>query len=629
MEKSRSEEQTKRPIIMFTHAEEKKSEEMVAFGPDIMKENTTYEKTKETLFSLSDRADELSKLDNNEMLALATECLENFVTRKEEWGNAGKWAETEMELVGKSGSQKGALALRLRLAFMVGCGLRTHVEALKCKINPQRRKPTLLRKVRDFGDSKVYGPASAGILGGTYEVWTRPDLIIDEPRDQEGVAVILGAGNNSIIGAYDVLHKIFTCRQTVLYKHHPLRPWLMSPYEVMFEPLTKRGYFSQILDPGIPQITKILSNSIVKHVHMTGSYNSANVIRETLALSRPTKLPKEIDSMMTCELGAVSPWIVAPGKYTRKELVNAATSIVASKKNFGGANCVAGQVVIIPEEWDQGSTLIKAIISELRRQPDSMAFYPGASKRLRHILSFYDKSRITAVSSDVKNPDGWKLTSDDYVSIVDCGTVGKEDFVDAALQIESFGPVLAIVKLPRGDTSEKDYLSDVASPFVNNKSNIFGCLSCNIITPPSTVGTEPIFKAIRSLRYGMIAVNEWIALGTMSAPLGGMWGANPLDKTGQSGNGFVGNQYNIPHAEKMVVYGNLVRPKFDETTQPPPVVINKVGIEIACRRGILSCFANFTRIILVQIATASYEKIGNNFFRILFISGLVSFIWVQ
>lgn len=102
------------------------------------------------------------------------------------------------------------------------------------------------------------------------------------------------------------------------------------------------------------------------------------------------------------------------------------------------------------------------------------------------------------------------------------------------------------------------------------------------MTPPDTIRSEPVQQAIKNLGYGMISVNEWVALAIMTS--GGVWGCHGLDHTRQSGRGFVGNPYRLPCVEKMVMYRDLrLKPAFDELTQPPPLFINKLGFELACR----------------------------------------------
>lgn len=551
---------------------------------DISTSNET-DKAQSLLKTLAFGADVLFGLSDAELLDIAREMLAVFTFKSNDWAHVEDWSLAEMELYGKAKFEKGASAVRLRTALAIGNCLRSYIERFEYTVgnsNGKKIKPELLRKTRQVGERKIFGPVSAGLLGGEFEIWTRPkDVPIG--KKSKGVNLVLGAGNQSMVSALDTLHFIFNERKAVLLKHHPLRPWLLAPYAIIFEPLIKKGFMAQLLDEGVHVSTKLVSNPIIDHVHITGSLDAFNKIKKTLASAHRNKTKHQIDSMISGELGCVSPWIINPGNYSTGDLKHAVCSIVASKKNNGGANCVAGQVLVLPKHWDQLKQFRTALLKELIRQPDSIAYYPGSHKRKEDILSAYDTSQVQHVASrSVKGCD--MLDQKDAVTIIECGTPGTQTYNDKALKIEAFGPVLAVVELEYEKSKEEDYLENVAVPFVNDKSNIFGCLSCNIITPNETTNGEKVQKAIENLNYGMIAVNEWAALAILPYVLGGVWGPYALDKTGQSGAGFIGNQYAIPHVEKMVLFRSLnVRPAFDEVSQPPSVFICYLGFSWATR----------------------------------------------
>lgn len=556
-------------------------------------------------------------LSDSERLKLAQELFDNFISRREEWANADQWSVREMDLVGKKGFVKGAAVLKLRMAFAVGNSLRSYIDYLQYMVRKAEvvnessfksantaaiPKPKLLQNVRSVGDALVYGPVGAGILGGEFEIWSRPNSIPTEEA-QPGVSLVLGAGNQSMVTCLDVLHIFFNLKHPVLIKHHPLRPWLMECYKIMFQPLIQRGYVAQVVDEGIPVTTQILSNPLCTHVHITGAITSCTAIENTLALSRPHKTTSEITKMVTSEVGCVSPWIINPGKYTSKEFGNIAKSIVSSKKNFGGANCVAGQVIIIPQKWDLKEEFLAAVTHEFSRQPDSVAYYPGAYKRRDDIISAYPSAKVkilkaneSTVSDDFENV----LTEADYVAMIQCGTPGS-GFNDKALTVEAFGPVMAVVEL-QNDDPQLDFLNKIAVPFVNDKTNIYGSLACNLVTPPATLRSDSVKQAIADLRYGMIGVNEWIALAIMASVNGGVWGANGLDESGVSGRGFVGNHYRIPCVEKIVTYRDLrLPPAFDELTQPPILFICRLGFEWACRSSMVTLAFNLFCVVVSSL----------------------------
>ena len=153
--------------------------------------------------------------------------------------------------------------------------------------------------------------------------------------------------------------------------------------------------------------------------------------------------------------------------------------------------------------------------------------------------------------------------------VVEYGSPGDEGYNPDPLLSEAFGPVLAIVELDHEESDEDDYLAKTA-PFVNDKDNIFGSLSCSVFTPLSkgkTYDRKGLQSALAALLYGGIGVNQCNMIGYVTAVKGGKWGGHPLEKLGQSGNGHVGDQYGIVGSKnaKAVVYGPSLenKPLFD------------------------------------------------------------------
>ena len=101
-----------------------------------------------------------------------------------------------------------------------------------------------------------------------------------------------------------------------------------------------------------------------------------------------------------------------------------------------------------------------------------------------------------------------KVTNADQVTIVECGTPGEEGYDPKPLISEAFGPVLAIVELvyeDGGSGDDDEYLAKTAVPFLNNKDNIFGSLSCSIFTPFDCDHVS-LQSALAALQYGAIVV---------------------------------------------------------------------------------------------------------------------------
>ncbi len=56
---------------------------------------------------------------------------------------------------------------------------------------------------------------------------------------------------------------------------------------------------------------------------------------------------------ITSELGGVSPIIIVPSDWTKRDLRYQAEHVVTQRLHDGGYNCIAGQVVVVSTDWPQ------------------------------------------------------------------------------------------------------------------------------------------------------------------------------------------------------------------------------------------------------------------------------------
>jgi hypothetical protein len=550
------------------------------------------------------------------------------------------------------------------------------------------RRRTFVARHDDVGvaSCEVYGPAPLGsIPGNTFEVWTSSapppvaaaaaaaaatsnderegaggedgddggeDAAAGEENDGGEICVVLCAGNQNFLSLIDILDNALRRRRRVLAKHHPLRPWLIGPYGVMLGPLIRRGYLAQVLDAGNDATGALLAHPAVGHVHVTGSFRTSRIVRGILRDGRPrggATPPSDaiVDSMITSELGCATPQILDDGTYTPSELMHAARIIAFGKKSNGGCNCLSAQVVVLPKRWVQKDDFRKALKEELARQPTMPCYYPGSLERKGDMLE-----RCRGAGSDVETvvadppSEGTRVGDGDHVSIVECGTPGEGGYDPIPLLEEAFGPVLAIVELDdpvvrpsssrgSGDAGDgdDDYLSRIVVPFLNDKDSIFGSLSCSIYTPSSkgkiAGDRRGLQRALASLQYGCVAVNQWNALGYFTASMGGMWGGHALESRMQSGNGIVGDLYGIidgdgrrgggrRSAAKAVVYGPplTAKPMFD-LASPPPTIVYDVLMEFACSPTAFSGAMNALGLVARRCVYGfvSYIPVINAYFK--------------
>lgn len=583
---------------------------------------------------LHDNIPPLATLPDEDMVTIAKEILQNTYTK--DWSEAGQWAEEEVKLYKIDGSAAAEFYMasgKLVMCTALTDYLRTFIEAIQYKLGKEVgvKEPELLSKKRNVGDDIVYGPVnvSSTLPGNSFEVWVsssdnveRTENDSEESSNEAGkVAVILGAGNQSFLSLIDVLDNVLRHRRPVILKHHPLRPWLAPLYAMILEPLSKRGYFSQCEDVSVEVTKALLSHPAVKHVHITGSFNTAKAVEDVLQKANPTLSSAKVRSMVTSELGCSTPQIIDNGDFTELELLHVARMIAAGKKSFCGSNCLSPQVVVLSKQWKQKDLFREKLMEELKRQPTTPCYYPGSVDKNKSLVDdckqFGSKcTRIVAPSVS----EGTKVSDSDHVVVVECGTPGEEGFNAQPLLVEAFGPTLSIIELDPEQDEDEMYLANTAVPFLNDKGNIFGSLSCSVFTPKSkgSYEREAVQKVLSTLNYGTVAINQMNLFGYSTAALGGIWGGHSLETLDQSGNGNIGDLYGIVgnNAAKVVVYGPSLesKPVIDSASLPPPVILDIVR-EFICTDSILKGMGNALALVISRTfyGTISYLPIVGRF----------------
>ena len=158
---------------------------------------------------------------------------------------------------------------------------------------------------------------------------------------------------------------------------------------------------------------RLVHHPAVGHVHLTGSAATYRAIAPGLSVS------------VTAELGGVSPIIVVPGRWTRRDLRFQASHVATMRLHNNGYNCIAGQLLVVSSEWRQADEFLALVREALRNAPIRPAYYPGSDDRL------------SAAAADY--PDAARLG--DRLLIPEAGG-GDAD------RTEYFAPVLAVHRLP-------------------------------------------------------------------------------------------------------------------------------------------------------------------------------------
>jgi len=351
------------------------------------------------------------------------------------------------------------------------------------------------------------------------------------------VCLVLGAGNISSIPVTDTLYKLFVEGQVVVLKMNPVLDYLGVIFERMLGGLIDAGYL-RIVYGGTEVGGGLIAHPGIDMVHITGSERSHDSIvfgTGAEGIRRRRANQPLLTKPITSELGGVSPLIVVPGPWTDTDLGYHAELVATQKLVNGGFNCIATQVVILPDRWEHTDRFVTRIEETIAGLPARTAYYPGAADRCsRAIDSHHD---VIALGGEPPRV---------HLRNVPAGT-NHPVFVE-----EQFASVLASTRLEHHDPV--DFL-DAAVHFANHR--LSGSLGANLLVHPETVRTlgGRFTDAITALRYGCIAINTWTGFGFGQPRI--PWGAypgNPLDAIG-SGRGVVHNALMFDHPEKAVVTG--------------------------------------------------------------------------
>jgi aldehyde dehydrogenase (NAD(P)+) len=387
--------------------------------------------------------------------------------------------------------------------------------------------------------------------GITAEVWMQPGVTeanlqekmasFYKQKSPEGkIALVLGAGNVAGIPPRDALYRLYGLGQVVLLKMSPVNDYLGPIFEDIFAPFIQAGYL-RFAYGGADVGDYLVHHAGVEQVHMTGSAHTYQTIlfgKGPEGLERKRQNQPFLNKPFTGELGGVTPTILVPGKWSKADIQYQAENVVTMKLQNAGFNCVATQVLILSDTWEQRDEFMDAIRRLMRTLPARKSYYPGADRRQKEVVAAHPEAEI--LGGDVPRT---------LITGLDPNVENEVCF-----QKEFFSPVFAQTSLPGKDTAE--FLHN-AVRFCNEK--LYGTLGVTILIQPKTIKQlGPDFEgALSDLHYGSIGVNIWNAAAFLLVQA--TWGAFPGHTSGdiQSGIGFVGNSFLFEKPERTVIRGSF------------------------------------------------------------------------
>ena len=281
---------------------------------------------------------------------------------------------------------------------------------------------------------------------------------------------------------------------------------------------------------------------------------------------------------MTSELGCITPWIVVPTKYTRKQLVHHVQILMSGVHSNASSNCLSPKVVIFDENWDQKDEFIDCLREEWQSAVLPVAYYPGSRKR----WSDYRERYPTAVEWDSKTGEGTKerhltppmlnaANGDKEATLLPLLCVDVEVDLTSpegrkaakqeyAFQYEPFCPVLTFATV-RNTNNLQEYMESAVT-LCNDY--VYGSLSCSMSVPDTLKDEMSVQTAIADLKYGSIGVNTFTGF-CYQYGWGGHTSQECLECV-ESGLGRINNYLFVPHLEKVVVRAAFVwstHPKYN------------------------------------------------------------------
>ena len=368
------------------------------------------------------------------------------------------------------------------------------------------------------------------------------------------ITLVLGAGNFSSIPYLDVLYHLITRKSVILLKLNPVNEYLKPVFEKVFQNFIERGYII-VTTGNIDESKYMATHQGINHIHLTGSDKTFEDIvygRELTDRERKSKSLSKINNKpITSELGNVTPIIIHPGKWSTSDIKYQARKIVTAKLNNNGFNCIAAQVVVLPDGWGQTDTLIKFVKHYMSKAKERKAYYPESIERLEKLEKDKGYERVNALScvtphltreikaySKFEIEEVWSSTI--YFKKIEYTSI--EDFADKAI-------VYCNDEL-WGNLGVSVIIKDHDKKFNKHITNLY----------------------IDKLNYGTVAINEWAAIGYIIPQL--PWGGFPgnSDNDIQSGQSVVHNSMLFESPLKGVVNTKF---RISRIIDPPWFVTNK------------------------------------------------------
>ncbi len=366
------------------------------------------------------------------------------------------------------------------------------------------------------------------------------------------VALVLAAGNASMLIPTDFLYKLFVEGQVVILKPNPVNDYLGPVLEKGFRVLIESGYL-RIIYGGVEEGSYLCHHPAVDEIHTTGSDKTyEDIVFGSGINGRKRKAERNpiIKKRFTGELGNVTPVIILPDKWSHDDIVLQGEKLASWLIINAGFNCLTPRVIIQWANWKQRKALNESIADALSKVRTRKAYYPGAQERMSKFLTAHPSAKQFGSTEGDQLP--WT-----FIAGVD-----PENSEDICFKNEAFCGLFAETAL---EADSVEAFLDRAVNFANG--TLWGNLTATIVAHEKSFGnkylSEAIDRAVAGLRYGMVLINQFAGLGFMAMTT--TWGAYPGNDIYniQSGIGVTSNVLMFEFPEK-----SLVRSPFNLSPNP-------------------------------------------------------------
>ena len=467
--------------------------------------------------------------------------------------------EAEVEAKGLQGSDFGISQEFLNQSVVLRClrGLRRTLADIDALGHPRIPGPVSTRPGGQVV-ARVF-PATGYdrlLFGGyTIDVWMEPGVTLPELHRSQAVAyadkhhpgkvaLVLGAGNISALAATDVLYKLFAQDQVALLKLNPVNAYTGPLIAEGLGALVRAG-FVRLAYGGPVEGGYLCQHPSVDEIHMTGSDKTFDAIVFGLGAegaARKASGQPRLAKPVTAELGCVTPVIIVPGRWTRREIDYQAEKVASWLANNTGFTCGTPHLLLMHAAWPLHSAFMQALRQKLSALPLRRAYYPGAQAIRARFIAAHPEAEAFGRPAPDELP--WTL-----IPSVPAGAGDEICFSQ-----EAFCGLLAETPIEAADPAE---FVTRAAAFANE--HVWGTLGAALFVQPASLG-EPrlaaaVERAIADLRYGVVSLNVQVtaAYFLTVAP----WGSYPGQAIGnvQSGIGWVHNTLMFSQPQKVVLRG--------------------------------------------------------------------------